>query len=152
MVVVPNGQIANATIETLSARDKFWFHPLVNLRFETTPSQILLVVTGIRRLLAECPSVEPDSIRVRFFRLGTYSLDLDIFAYVHADDWNHFLGIQEELLLEAMDIVKQAGTDIAISSQTMYLSARPSEKEAPLTAVLAPVSKAVPEKPASKSA
>ena len=29
VVSVPNSQIANASIETLSARDKFWFHPVV---------------------------------------------------------------------------------------------------------------------------
>ena len=35
---VPNGQIANVNIETLSARDKFWFHHFVGLRYETTSS------------------------------------------------------------------------------------------------------------------
>jgi MscS family membrane protein len=129
MVVVPNGQIANATIETLSARDKFWFHPVISLRFETSPTQILSIVTGIRKLLSKSSSVEADSIRVRFFRVGSYSFDLDIFGYISARDWNHFLEIQESLLLEVMNIVKQAGADIAFPSQTMYFSSAPPERE-----------------------
>ena len=36
VVSVPNGQIANAALETISARDKFWFHPVVSLRYDTT--------------------------------------------------------------------------------------------------------------------
>ena len=37
IVSVPNSQIANACLETLSVRDKFWFHHVVGLRYETTP-------------------------------------------------------------------------------------------------------------------
>src|SRR4029077_3588445 len=36
MLSVPNGQIATVNIETLSVRDKFWFHHFVGLRYETT--------------------------------------------------------------------------------------------------------------------
>jgi len=152
MVVVPNGQIANATIETLSVRDKFWFHPLISLRFETSPAQILSIVAGIRKLLFECSGIETDSVRVRFFRLGAYSFDLDIFAYIFARDWNHFLEIQEPLLLEVLDIVKQAGANIAFPSQTMYFSPRQDERGEQPTALLTAVPKSALEKTASKSA
>ena len=152
MVVVPNGQIANATIETLSARDKFWFHPVISLRFETSPAQILSIVARIRKLLFECSSIETDSVRVRFFRLGAYSFDLDIFGYLFARDWNHFLEIQETLLLDIMDIVKQAGADIAFPSQTMYFSRKLDEREELPAAVLTPAPKSALEKTATKSA
>ena len=55
IVSVPNSQIANASIETLSARDKFWFHPVVGVRYETTPEQLREIVDGFRRLLDEHP-------------------------------------------------------------------------------------------------
>ena len=29
LVSLPNGQIANMKLETISARDKFWFHPVI---------------------------------------------------------------------------------------------------------------------------
>jgi MscS family membrane protein len=152
MVVVPNGQIANATIETLSARDKFWFHPVISLRFETSPAQILSIVARIRKLLFECSIIETDSVRVRFFRLGAYSFDLDIFGYLFARDWNQFLEIQETLLLDIMDIVKQAGADIAFPSQTMYFSRTLDDREELPAAVLTPAPKSALEKTATKSA
>ena len=43
-------------------------------------------------------------------------------AYVVAKDWPHFLEIQEELLLGIMEIVEQAGTAIALPSQTLHLA------------------------------
>jgi MscS family membrane protein len=121
LVSVPNSQIASMSLETLSARDKFWFHPVVGLRYETTPVQLLAVTSGIRKLLTEHSRIDSTSVRVRFFRFGASSLDVDIFAYLSASDWNHFLEIQEELLLGVMEVVQEAGAEIAFPSQTMYL-------------------------------
>lgn len=121
VVSIPNGQIANASLETFSARDKFWFHPIVGLRYETTPDQLRRVVGDVRHLLAEHPLVDAESVRVRFFRLGAFSLDVEVFAYLRARDWNHFLEIQEQLLFTVTEIVTRAGTSIAFPSQTMYV-------------------------------
>jgi MscS family membrane protein len=129
VVSVPNGQIANASLETLSARDKFWFHPEVRLRYDTTPEQLRAVLEGIRRLLGEQPSVDRESIRVRFHRLGPFSLDIDVFAYLAANDWEHFLQIQEQLLFGVTETVRRAGTGLALPSQTMYVTGAPGPGE-----------------------
>ena len=128
LISVPNGQVANMSLETLSARDKFWFHPLVGLRYETTPAQLRAAITGLRKLLTEHSTVDSDSVRVRFLRFGTFSLDVDVFAYLWAGDWNHFLEIQEELLFGVMDVVQRAGAEFAFPSQTMYLAVDSSNK------------------------
>jgi MscS family membrane protein len=122
VVNIPNSQIANASLESFSARDKFWFHPVVGLRYETTSDQLRAVVDGIRQLLDEHPSVFRESVRVRFIRLGSFSLDVDVFAYLLARDWNHFLEIQERLLFAVTGIVDRAGAKIAFPSQTMYVA------------------------------
>ena len=125
VVSVPNSQLANANLETFS-RDKFWFHPVVGLRYETTPDQLRAVVDGIKRMLDEHPLVDADLVRVRFFRLGSFSLDVDVFAYLLARDWNHFLEVQEQLLFNVTEIVSRCGTSIAFPSQTMYVANTPS--------------------------
>ena len=107
---VPNGQIANANIETLSARDKFWFHHFLGLRYETTAGQMRTVIDGIGAYLAAHPTVDrSEPIRVRFFRFGPFSLDIEVFAYLEASDWEAFLETQQELLLDIMEIVERSG-------------------------------------------
>jgi MscS family membrane protein len=125
IVSIPNSQIANASLETLSARDKYWFHPVVGLRYETTPEQLHAVVDGIQRLLVSHPSIDPSSVSVRFVRLGSFSLDVDVVAYVNAGTWNRFLEIQEQLLFGVTEVVRSAGTAIAMPSQTMYVTNAP---------------------------
>lgn len=121
LVSLPNGQIATMKLETLSARDKFWFHPVIGLHYDTATARLRTVVNDFRHLLTEHASVDSGSVRVRFVRFGVSSLDVDIFAYVFARDWNHFLEIQEELLLSMMSVVEKAGVGIALPTQTLYL-------------------------------
>lgn len=77
----------------------------------------------VRGLLSGRATIDTGSVRVRLVRFGASSLDVDIFAYVFARDWNNFLEIQEDLLLSVMDIVHKAGARIALPSQTLYLAA-----------------------------
>jgi MscS family membrane protein len=128
IVSLPNGQIANMRLETLSVRDKFLFHPVIGLRYQTTPAQLHSFMAGVRGLLNEHAHVDPTSMRVRFVRFGAYSLDVDILAYVFARDGDNFLEIQEKLLFGIIDIVQKAGAEIAFPSQSLYLTADNSDK------------------------
>ena len=126
---VPNGQIANINIETLSERDKFWFHHIVSLRYETASAQMRSVVDEMRNLLVNHPAIDSELIRVRFFRLGAFSLDIEISTYIIAVNWEHFLDIQQDLLLRVMEIVERSGTAIALPSQTLrFVDERASDQ------------------------
>ena len=124
ILTVPNGQIASVGIETLSNRDKFWFHHIVGLRYETTAAQLRLVIDGVQKLLAAHKQVDARSVRVRFIRLGAFSLDIEVSAYVFTRDGDGFLDVQQELLLRIMEGVDAAGTVIAIPSQTLHIADR----------------------------
>src|SRR5579862_55150 len=68
LVSFPNGQIANMRLETLSARDKFLFHPVVGLRYRTTPAQLRSLIADTRSLLSGHAMIDTGSVRVRFVR------------------------------------------------------------------------------------
>jgi MscS family membrane protein len=121
LVSVPNGQVANVKLENLSARDKFWFHPRLSLRYDTTPEQLGSVVRDVRKFLEEHAQVERDSVQLRFLQFGKSSLDLDVSAYVLAADWNPFLDIQGDLLVNIRQIVCAAGAQIAFEDP-VYVS------------------------------
>ena len=107
--------------KTCPRRDKFWLHPILSLRYETTAAQMRSVLEAIRSLLLEHARVERNSVRVRFLGFGSSSLDVEVFAYISVLDFGDFLEIQEDLLLRIMDAVQAAGTRMALPSQTTYL-------------------------------
>lgn len=122
LVTIPNGQLASLSLETLSARDKFWFHPAIGLRVETNPEQIRIILAGIVDVLNQHPAVDNPATRVQLVRLGTFSLDVEVSAYIDARDWSHFLECQQQLLLRIMQIIHDAGAEMAFPSQTLYLA------------------------------
>jgi MscS family membrane protein len=121
VMTVPNGEFAAMHIENFSQRDRFWFHPKLNLRYETSTDQMRRIIQSLDSMLRDHPKVDTKSTRVRFVELGAHSLDVEIFCYVHASDHAGFLEIQEELLLNCMEIVEAGGSGFAFPSQTLYL-------------------------------
>jgi small-conductance mechanosensitive channel len=84
---------------------------------------VILVLPPAAARAQSNPAAKPSSVvRVRFIRLGSFSLDVDVFAYLRARDWNHFLEIQEQLLFSVMNVVQEAGTEVAFPSQTLYVA------------------------------
>jgi MscS family membrane protein len=79
------------------------------------------VLDDVRRLLNQDGRVLPSSTRVRLLRFGGSSLELEIFAYVLAREWNHFLEIQEDLLMQIRAIIAKTGAEIAYPVHTVYL-------------------------------
>jgi len=76
----------------------------------------------VSKLLTEHAAVDHDSVQLRFIRFGTSSLDVEVFAYFFAQDSHQFLDIQGELLLRTMEVIEEAGTQIALPSQTLHLA------------------------------
>ncbi|MCL4686656.1 mechanosensitive ion channel family protein [Myxococcota bacterium] len=121
VVTIPNAEFSSLQLENFAARDRFWWKPKLGLRYETTPDQMRWVLVEVRKLLYSHPRVDPDPARVRFVSFGAYSLDIEIFAYIHAADVSEYLEIGEDLNLRIMEIIANAGTGFAFPSQTLYV-------------------------------
>ena len=83
--------------------------------------QLRYILAELRKLLFGHPMVTESPARVRFVDLGTYSIDVEIFAYLRCKDQNTYLAIREDILFRVADIVKESGTDFAFPTQTVHL-------------------------------
>jgi MscS family membrane protein len=124
IISVPNGQFSSMAIENISGRDKIWFHPTINLRRDTTSDQLLQVLASIREILTGHPKVETGKLPVRFIGVGAYSLDLEVAAFVTTSDYEEFLALQQELLLQMLRAVEHAGTSLAVPLQERFEAQR----------------------------
>jgi MscS family membrane protein len=134
LVSIPNAEFSSMVLENFSQRDKVWFHPTMNLRRDTTPKQVRNILEAIRRILTEDPKVETGALPVRFIGAGSYSLDIEIFAYIRTKDYDEYLKIQQDLLLRIMDAISAAGTALALPTQASISyfdnQSRPAEEAA----------------------
>ena len=125
IISVPNAQFSSMELENISGRDKIWFHTTLNLRRDTTSDQLLQVLSSFRGILAAHPKVElPGKMPVRFIGVGSYSLEVEVVAYVTTSDYDEFLELQQDLLLKMLQAVEQAGTALAVPLQESLASER----------------------------
>jgi MscS family membrane protein len=129
---IPNGLIATLNIERLSDRDKFWFHHIVGVIYGTSADQLRAITGEIRELLRHSRG-DDSSIRVRVVRFAASSLEIEIAMYLFAQNWDHFLELQEDLLLEVMQIVEAHGSAIAFPTQTVHVEAAPVLRGLPVS-------------------
>lgn len=120
IISVPNAQFSSMTLENVSGRDKIWFHPILNLRRDTTAAQLTQVLSSIQKLLTDNPKVEVGDLPVRFIGVGAWSLDVEVTAYVKTPDNDEFLALQQALLLQLLEAVEAAGTSLAVPLQESF--------------------------------
>jgi MscS family membrane protein len=120
IISVPNAQFSSMELENISGRDKIWFHPTLNLRRDTKSDQLLEVLSSFGKILTEHPKVETGKLPVRFIGVGPYSLDVEVVAYVTTADYDEFLALQQELLLQMLQAVERARTALAVPLQESF--------------------------------
>jgi len=121
LIAVPNAEFCQLQLINFTRRDAMLLRKRLQLRYETSPDQLRLVLVRLRELLVRHPMVSPDPARVRFVDYAEASLNLEIFAYVNTRDFGEFLAVQEDLNLRIKDIVEDCGCSFAFPSQTLYV-------------------------------
>lgn len=132
LVTVPNSQFSTMTLENFSRRDRFWFHPVLQLRRDTSPDKIEEAMAAIGRVLESYENVDPTKLPVRFTKVTPEAFVLEVFAYVQVADSTEFMRVQSALLLKLLRTLGQIGVGLAVPMQesvTADTSAQP-EREA----------------------
>lgn len=122
LVSIPNADFSTRSIENYAPRDMFLFRTILALRYETSSDQMRYILVELRKILYAHPKVDRDPARVRFLGYGSDSLQVEIYAYTYAVDWNDFLGIQEDINLRIAQVIEDSGSGFAFPSQTLYLT------------------------------
>lgn len=132
LITMPNGRLADMRLESFTARDRIRLAAIVGLEYRTTARQLREVLAGFERALREHPKIWPDAVVVRFREFAASSLDIEVMAWFETPDWNEFQLIRQEVLLQFMDVVEQAGASFAFPTRTVHLvEASPGDGRSP---------------------
>jgi MscS family membrane protein len=121
LLSVPAGILAQSNVENFATRSKILAKTILRVRYGTTAEQLGLMLTGIRRLMAENPKIETETSRVRLVDFGDRAVEIELFAYVLTVDFLEFLAVREDLLLQVVAIVESSGSGFAQPTQFVYM-------------------------------
>jgi MscS family membrane protein len=120
LTTIPNAALSKMSIVNLTQRDQMLLRAVISVRCDTSAEQMRFLLAKLREMLLAHPRTLAESVRARLTGFGLSSRDIEVFAYVRTADWQEFLGIQEDVFLRIMDIVRESGTAFALPSQTLY--------------------------------
>jgi MscS family membrane protein len=122
LVSIPNGTVATAILENFRLRDKILFRQIVRLRYDLSPDHVRYISEQLRQVLTRHPKADHASARVRLLKLGENAIEMEIYAYILTREYREFLAVQEELILQAMDVLENSGAAIAVPGQTTMVT------------------------------
>ena len=120
LISIANAKFVSMPIDNLSARDRFWYNPLLKLRYETTPGQLRYIIVEIRKMLYAHPKVLEEPLHVRFRGFGDSSFNVQVFSYIGVTDYKESLEVAEDLNFRIMDLVAEAGSGFAVPAAIEY--------------------------------
>ena len=122
LLVVANGDLAQARIEKLSARDGFRHVATLGLRYETPPDTMLAIVADLEQRLKEEPLVDPKSAMAHFTGFGESSLNVEVRAMFRTLDMPAYRAAVQRMNVDFMRIVARHGSGFAFPSRTVYMA------------------------------
>lgn len=123
VITIPNGELANQRIESFAARDRLRLACTIGVTYGTTAAQLRDVRDRLERTLRAHPKIWPDAVVVRFKELASSSLDFEVMAWFLTTDWGEFQQIREQILIEFIEQIEQAGTSVAFPTRTVHVVA-----------------------------
>jgi len=120
VVSVPNAEFASMPLENFADREEIRFNPKLHLRYETTPQQLSKIITEIEKLLNQHARVAEEPNIARFVGFGTYSLEINVLAFVMTTDYLEYMEIAEELNMRILEIIDSAGAKLTNPAQELF--------------------------------
>ncbi len=118
---VPNGVLANESINNWSKMPKRRVKQTVGVTYESTAADMEGLVEDIRQLLRDDEGVHPEFILVNFTDFGPSSLDILVYYFTKSTAWLEHLDVKQRVNCKIMRAIHDRGLSIAFPTTTMHL-------------------------------
>ena len=127
VVTVPNARIVDAHVDNMGLRQWRRYNTTLGLSYDTKPDQIQAFVEGIRALIRANPGTRKDYYMVEFHGFGAASLDILVYCFINASNWNDELRIRHVLNLDIKRLAEDLGMEFAFPTQTLHIASLPGQ-------------------------
>jgi len=124
---VPNGKLADATIDNHGLRQfrRFFMH--IAITYDTPPDLIEVFVQGLRKIVEKHPNTRKDFYIIEFNEMGDFSLKIMFYIFFAVPTWPEELRARHETLIEIVRLAEKLGVRFAFPTQTMHMETFPDK-------------------------
>ena len=127
VVTVPNARIVDTSVDNMGLRQWRRYKTTLGVAYHTTPDQLQAFTEGIRALIRANPGMRKDYYIVEFVDFGATSLELLVYCFITAPDWNAELRTRHVLNLDIMRLAEELGVEFAFPTQTLHVASLPGQ-------------------------
>lgn len=126
LVTIPNGKLADMKIECIQARDRARLHFTLHVTYELNAEKLDKLRRAILDYVTAHPKLWKDQLhRVHFTGFAESSLTIEVMAWFLEGDWDRFLEIRHNILLDVMRIIEAQGAKVAYPTRTLHMAQPP---------------------------
>ncbi len=128
LMYIPNGVIADRTIDNHGLRKYRRFYTQITITYDTPPELIEVFVDGLKKIVQNHPKTRKDYYNIYFNNLSSYSLEIMFYVFFEVPTWPEELQTREDLLLSIMRLANELGVRFAFPTQTLHMETFPEKK------------------------
>ena len=127
VVTVPNARMVDTYVDNMGLRRWRRYRTSLGVAYHTTPDQLQAFTEGIRALIRANPGMRKDYYIVEFTEFSAASLDILVYCFIDAPDWNAELRTRHVLNLDIMRLAEELGVEFAFPTQTLHVASMPGQ-------------------------
>lgn len=128
VMYVPNGKIADATLDNHGLRNYRRFYTTLTVTYDTPPQLIEEFVVGLREIVLHHPHTRKDYYHVYFNNLSAYSQDIMFYIFFSVPTWPEELKARHEILIQTVQLANKLGVRFAFPTQTLHMESFPEKQ------------------------
>ncbi|WP_215223204.1 mechanosensitive ion channel family protein [Echinicola shivajiensis] len=128
LMYIPNGKIADATIDNHGLRQYRRFYSTITITYDTPPELINIFVDGLREIVKNHPKIRKDYYNVYFNNMSAFSLDIMFYVFFEVPTWGDELQARHEVLIQIVKLANELGVNFAFPTQTLHMETFPEKQ------------------------
>ena len=127
VVYVPNGLLADGTIDNHGLRVYRRFFTQISITYDTPADNIELFVEGLRKIVADHPETRKDYYEIHLNEMAASSLNIMFYIFFEVPTWSDELRCRHEILLSVIRLAETMGINFAFPTQTLHIENLPGQ-------------------------
>ena len=124
---VPNGRLADQTIDNHGLRVYRRFNTHIAVTYDTPPDTLDAFVEGLRKIVADHPHTRKDYYEIHLNEMGNSSLNILFYIFFAVPTWSEELTCRHQILMEILKLAEVLEVRFAFPTQTLHMETFPGQ-------------------------
>ncbi len=122
VLYIPNTAFSSIIVENATRMSNRRINETIGIRYDDL-NKIKSIMEDVNIILCNNPQIDQSQkAKVYFKSFSASSCDFFIYAFTLTKDWEEFLSIKQDILLQVADIIEKHKAEIAYPTTTIYLN------------------------------